>query len=104
MLTATTPRGLRLRGLTVDASTYIVVTVERAGVEPGVAVAPGPDGAVTITIGGRRLGRVRVGDRLTIRGGEVTAADPWRHGTRTILPRVWRRSTSAYASRTCSSG
>jgi hypothetical protein len=47
---------------------------------------------------------VRVGDRLTIRDGEVTAADPWRHGTRTILPRVWRRSSSVYASRTCSSG
>jgi hypothetical protein len=95
---------MRLRCLAVADDTYIVVTVERVSAEPGIRVAPGPGGSATITLGGRRLGQVRVGDRLTIHGGTVTAADPWRQGTRTILPRVWRRSSSVYASRTCSSG
>jgi hypothetical protein len=95
---------LRLRCLSAADESYIVVTVQRASAEPGVRIAPGRDGAVTITLAGRGLGRVRVGDRLRIRDGEVTAADPWRHGTRTILPRVCRRSSSVYASRTRSRG
>jgi NAD(P)-dependent dehydrogenase (short-subunit alcohol dehydrogenase family) len=41
--------------------------------------------------------------RTRKRAAARRASDPG-YGLRTILPRVWRRSSSVYASRTCVSG
>jgi hypothetical protein len=100
-------RGVRLRGLIVGATDLIAISVER-GVDargPSVAIERGPDRAATVTLGGdvpvsrngrrSRPERLRAGDRIAIGPDAVTATDPWRaQGTSTILPRVWRRSSS----------
>jgi hypothetical protein len=102
-------RGVRLRGLLVGEADLIVITVEsRVELErdaPSVAVESGPERSATVALrgdaavrrNGRRTvpGRLRVGDRVQVRAGAVTALDPWHgQGRRTIFPRVCRRSSS----------